>query len=176
MSFMATAPVQRRTLDAQPILLIQRRIPSTQLQSVMGECFGVLFGHGMQAGVPIAGRPIARYIEVGTGQWTIDFAMPLQSPVSAQGEMQAGLLHAGDVAFAIHTGPYELPPETYAVVEQWIEEQGLTAAGPSRESYVTDPSEVPDPAEWKTEVFWPIADRHQAQECAWLLHAKVCAC
>jgi len=30
------------------------------------------------------------------------------------------------------------------------------AAGAPWESYVTDPADYPDPADWKTEIFWPV--------------------
>ena len=40
--------------------------------------------------------------------------------------------------------------------ETWMEGQGLVAAGAPWESYVTDPTTVPDPKDWKTEVFWPV--------------------
>ena len=40
--------------------------------------------------------------------------------------------------------------------ETWMEGQGLVAAGVPWESYVTDPTTVPDPKDWKTEVFSPV--------------------
>lgn len=155
---MPNSTIERRELEEQPILFIQRRIPFTQLQSTMGECFGALYGHGQQAGLAIAGLPIARYVSMGAGLWTVDFAMPLAVPASSAGEMQAGVLQAGPVAFAVHMGEYDQLGETNAAIEKWIEDNGLQAAGPSWESYVTDPGETPNPADWRTEVFWPIAD------------------
>jgi AraC family transcriptional regulator len=53
-------------------------------------------------------------------------------------------------------GPYDKLPEAYEAMELWIQSQGLIAAGPPWESYVTDPSEHPDPKDWKTEIFWPL--------------------
>jgi effector-binding domain-containing protein len=59
-------------------------------------------------------------------------------------------------ATTIHMGPYDELPDAYGAIEQWIEAEGLISAGPAWESYITDPSEYPDPKDWKTEVFWPI--------------------
>ena len=42
-------------------------------------------------------------------------------------------------------------------VEQYLEEQGLEPSGALREIYLTDPGEVPDPADWKTQIIWPFA-------------------
>lgn len=155
---MPTSTVERKELEEQPILFIRRRIPFTQLQSSMGECFGTLYGYGQKEGLAIAGQPIARYVSTGAGLWTIDFAMPLLAPASGEGEMQAGVLPAGPVAFAVHMGEYDQLAETNAAIEQWIEDNRLRGNGPPWESYVTSPAEVPNPAHWRTEVFWPLAD------------------
>jgi effector-binding domain-containing protein len=122
----------------------------------MAECFGALFGHGQKAGLPIAGQPISRYVSVGVGLWTVDFAMPLMQPAQSQGEIEAGVLGSGPVAFAVHEGPYDQLSATCSAIERWVEENGYTSGGPPWESYVTDPAETPNPADWRTEIFWPL--------------------
>lgn len=154
---MPTQTIERRVLEhEQPILFIRRRIAFADLQQVMGECFGALYGHGQVAGLAIAGLPIARFVTAGPGLWTVDFIMPLAVPAEASGEMQPGTLAAGPVAFAVHHGLYEGLPEANAAIERWIEQNGFEVAGPMWESYVTDPGEMPNPADWRTEIFWPL--------------------
>jgi AraC family transcriptional regulator len=155
---MPTISVTRQQFAGQPILLIRRRIPRPELQGMLAECFGRLFGHGRTAGLPIAGWPVARYLSVGPGLWTVEAAMPLAAPASGEGEMAAGTLPAGPVAVGIHAGPYEQLPETYAAIETWMAQNGARAAGAPWESYVTDPGQHPDPADWKTEVYWPLTE------------------
>ena len=46
--------------------------------------------------------------------------------------------------------------ETNAAIERWIEANGLLVGGPPWESYVTDPGTHPEPADWRTEVYWPL--------------------
>jgi AraC family transcriptional regulator len=151
-----TSAIERREITAQPILYIRRRVPRTQLKDMFAECFGKLFMYGHQAGLAIAGWPLARYVSMGPGLWTVDAAMPLASPAPSNGEMQAGELYGGPVAFAVHSGPYELLPETNAAIERWVEANGYEVAGAPWESYVTDPAQHPDPKDWKTEVYWPL--------------------
>jgi AraC family transcriptional regulator len=151
-----TSAIERRELTAQPILYIRRRVSRTQLKDMFAECFGKLFMYGHQAGLAIAGWPLARYVATGPGLWTVDAAMPLASPAPSNGEMQAGALYGGSVAFAVHSGPYELLPETNAAIERWIEANGHQVADAPWESYVTDPAQHPDPKDWKTEVYWPL--------------------
>jgi AraC family transcriptional regulator len=157
-SAMTTSTIVRKDFPGQPILFIRRRVVHSQLKDMFAECFGKLFMHGHQAGLPIAGWPLARYVAMGTGLWTVDAAMPLAMPAQPDGEMQAGHLDAGPVAFAIHAGPYEQLPETNAAIERWIEANGYRAKGSPWEWYVTDPAEHPDPKDWKTEVYWPLAE------------------
>jgi len=154
---MPTSAIERREIEnEQPILFIRRRIPVSQLQPTMAECFGALFGYGQKAGLPIAGQPISRYVSTGAGLWTVDLVMPLMQPAEPNGEMESGVLVSGPVAFAVHEGPYDQLSETYAAIEKWIEDNGYGAGGPPWESYVTDPAELPNPADWRTEVFWPL--------------------
>jgi AraC-like DNA-binding protein/effector-binding domain-containing protein len=155
---MPTLSILRQNREEQPILLIRRRIPRTQLQGMLADCFGALYAHGHKAGLPIAGWPLARYVTTGAGLWTVEAAMPLASAVAGEGEMQAGILPGGPVAMGLHAGSYEELPETNAAIEQWIEAHGLRVGGAPWESYVTDPAEHPDPADWRTEVYWPLAE------------------
>jgi AraC family transcriptional regulator len=83
--------------------------------------------------------------------------MPLAAPARGEGEMQSGELPGGDVALGIHTGPYEGLSDTHAAIERWIEANGYRVGGSPWEQYVTDPAEHPDPADWRTEVYWPLA-------------------
>jgi AraC family transcriptional regulator len=149
--------ITRKDFPGQPILCIRRRVARSELAGMLAECFGTLFGHGQRSGLPIAGWPLARYIAMGPGLWTVEAAMPLVSPATAAGDMQPGSLPAGPTAFAIHVGAYGQLAETHAAVERWIDVQGYQVGGAPWESYVTDPAQHPDPADWRTEVYWPLA-------------------
>lgn len=149
--------ISRKDFPGQPILLIRRRIARGELSSTLAECFGTLFGHGQRAALPIAGWPLARYVAMGPGLMTVEAAMPLAAPASAAGIMEPGSLPSGPTAFAVHVGAYEQLPETHAAIERWIDAQGYQVGGAPWESYVTDPAEHPDSAEWRTEVYWPLA-------------------
>ena len=149
--------IMRKDCSEQPILLIRRRIARSELQKMLAESFGMLFAHGQRNGLPVAGWPLARYIAMGPGLWTVEAAMPLAVPAPASGEMQPGSLPAGPAAFAVHVGGYDRLPDTHAAIERWIEAQGYQVGGAPWESYVTDPAQHPDPADWRTEVYWPLA-------------------
>lgn len=150
--------IERRVVAAMPVLFIRRRIAANELQATLAECFGKLYGYAQTHGFALAGFPLARYITTGPGLWTIEPCVPLVTTVSGAGEIEAGMLPAGAVAFAVHGGPYEELHGTNAEIERWIEKNDYRIGGAPWEWYVTDPGEHPDPANWRTEVYWPLAE------------------
>lgn len=153
---MTMSKIERREAEATPILYIQARVPRTELQPLFAKSFGEIFGLCMKKGYAMAGHPMARYVDFSQAMVTVDCILPLQQAGEGEGDIQAGELQAGPVAFAVHSGPYEELQETYAAIEKWIDEQGLQRNGPPWEWYVTDPGSEPDPQKWQTEVYYPI--------------------
>ena len=72
------------------------------------------------------------------------------------GATPGDVLPGGWVAVTWHVGPYEGLPHAHHAIIDWLADTGHEAAGAPWEVYWTDPSEVPDPAAWRTEVFHPI--------------------
>lgn len=155
---MPTLSVTREHIEPQHVLFIRRRIAPSELQQTLGECFGKLFTYAAKSGLPIGGWPICRYVSTGLGVWTVEPAIPLAAPASGKGEIQADVIPGGWVVLGIHAGPYDQLPDTNATIERWIDENGYKTGGPTREHYVTDPAEHPDPKDWRTEVYWPLTE------------------
>ena len=55
----------------------------------------------------------------------------------------------------VHTGSYDGLGDAHAALEQFLGAEGAQASGPAREIYLTDPGEVPNPDDWKTQVIRP---------------------
>ncbi|MFO0982341.1 MAG: hypothetical protein U1E76_11495 [Planctomycetota bacterium] len=55
-----------------------------------------------------------------------------------------------------HVGPYQLLPQSHAVLEQWMRARSLQAAGGFWEIYWTDPGLELDQSKWKTQIVWPV--------------------
>jgi AraC family transcriptional regulator len=151
--------IERRQLPEVPVLLIRRRIPRDQLAATIGECFGLLWDFAQKAGLAETGRPTVRYQAVGPGLWTIEACKPLAAKAAGRGDIEAGSLQAGPTAVALHAGQYDELQQTYAALEQWMDENGWRANGAPWEVYLNDPSIAPDPKDWRTEVCWPIAKK-----------------
>ena len=153
---MPTLSIERRNITAQHILFVRLRVARHELSSAIGEGLGKAFPYTQRAGLAIAGRPFTRYLSTGPGLYNIEVGMPVATPASGEGDVVAGSLYGGPVAVAMHGGQYDQLTETYAALERWIESNGFRIGGAPWESYLTDPADLPDPAEWRTEVYWPL--------------------
>jgi len=153
--------IKERELWAQPVLLIRRRVQRSQLAATLGPLYGAIVDHAQRSGAALAGPPFTRFIEWSAGLVTIEAGLPVAASVvvAGGGEVQSGTLPGGRTATTTHPGPYDRLLDAYAALERWIEARGLAPAGAPWEVYVTDPAGLPDPRDWRTEVFWPIAPR-----------------
>lgn len=159
--------ITTREVTEQPVLVGRCRAPRSGIAASIGEVLPRVFQHAQAHGIALTGPPFVRYLDPGPDTMTFEPGMPVAPITDAAGSddarSEAGLalevLPGGTVVTTVHVGPYETLHEAYAAVERWITDAGLTAAGAPWESYLTDPTTVPDPADWKTEVVWPVAPR-----------------
>jgi effector-binding domain-containing protein len=111
-----------------------------------------------------SGPSYGRYHEFGPERADVEMGIPVVAPVAnvrplaecEAGEVGNSELPGGRAAVTVHEGSYDGLKDTYARLRDWIEAQGLVAGAGPWESYVTDPSEVTDPRELRTEVVWPL--------------------
>jgi AraC family transcriptional regulator len=156
--FMSMPSIERQELQPQHALIVRRRVARSEIAATIAESLGKTFPYALQNGLAIAGRPFVRYSDVGPGLMTMETGTPLAAPAPGVGEIEAITLPGGPAAVAVHMGPYDKLQDTYVAIERWMQQQGVRAAGAPWESYITDPAEHPDPANWRTDVFWPISE------------------
>jgi AraC family transcriptional regulator len=155
---MSTPTIERQQLQPQPAVVVKRRVARSEIAKTIAESLGKTYPYALQNGLAIAGRPFVRYSDVGPGLMTMETGTPLAAPDAGAGDIEPITLPGGPVAVAVHMGPYDKLQDTYAAIERWMQERGVRAAGAPWESYITDPAEHPDPANWRTDVFWPISE------------------
>lgn len=150
--------ISKKEIVTQPVLVVRRRVKPAEIAATLAEVLGQVFLHAQQSGIALAGQPFTRYLEWGPGLLTIEAGLPVAAHAGAgsEGEVRPETLPGGFVATTVHAGSYEKLTDAHAAVQQWIEAEGLRAAGAPWEVYVTDPADYPDPKDWKTEIFWPL--------------------
>jgi AraC family transcriptional regulator len=154
---MPTLSIERRELTPQSALIIRCRTPRAELQTAIGNGLGGVYGHCQKAGLPLDGRPFVRYLSTGPGLWAIECGKPIAAPVAGEGSIEPVTLPGGSVLVAMHGGLYDQLGDTYVAMERWMDANGVRPGAAPWESYVTDPADHPDPADWRTEVYWPLA-------------------
>lgn len=148
--------VTEKQLDEQAILYREAKCEQSDLAKALGECLPSVFGYATGKGVTMVGPPFTRYLSFGPGLVHFQGGLPVLPGDTGEGEIQSGTLPAGEVAVTIHVGPYDGLGDAHAAVQKFLDDNDMTPGGAPWEIYLTDPGEVPNPEEWKTEVVWPI--------------------
>ena len=154
---MPTLSIERRDLSPQPFLFVRAKAGRHEIAKAIAEALGKAFPYAMQAGLAIAGRPTARYLSTGPGLFDMQIGVPLAAASPGHGDVQGGELPGGPFAVGVHAGSYDSLSETYVAMERWMESNGYRPGRAPWESYVTDPGEFPDVKDWRTEIYWPLA-------------------
>ncbi|MGF1464683.1 MAG: helix-turn-helix domain-containing protein [Sandaracinaceae bacterium] len=134
----------------------EARCPHAEIGDRLGGILPAVFQYATAEGITMTGPPMTLYMAWGPGLVTLRSGMPVTRGAKGKGEIEAIVLPAGEAAVTTHVGPYDGLGEAHAAAERFVEREGLRRAGPLREVYLTDPTEVPDPAKWQTRVLWPV--------------------
>jgi AraC family transcriptional regulator len=153
--------ITEKKLAPQPVLIGRRRVDPAGIAPAISEVLPKIFHLAQERGIAISGRPFTRYTDMSMGMMTVEPGMPVaalppEGVRATDDDIHADMLPAGRAACTIHAGSYDELGQAYSALERWMSEKGVSPAGAPWESYLTDPAEHADPAEWKTEIFWPI--------------------
>ena len=147
--------ITRQSIQESLFLYKKGRCSHADIAKTLAGIFGSVFGYALKNGLELRSPPTTIYEEWGPGMVTIHAGMMVASATPPD-EMCAASLPACEAAVTIHTGPYDGLADAHAAVEQYLAEHNLTKGGAPREVFLTDPGEVPDPTQWKTQIIWPI--------------------
>ena len=148
--------ITQKTIDEIPFLYMRKQAKPDEVAQALASMLVPVFQYATANGIPFAGPPTARYVSFGLGLITLEAGMPVAGPAEGKDDIMAGSLFGGEVASTIHKGPYDTLNLAHEAVQQWMMENNQEAGGAPWEVYITDPGEVPDPAEWLTEIVHPL--------------------
>ncbi|WP_294730240.1 MerR family transcriptional regulator [uncultured Faecalibaculum sp.] len=120
-----------------------------------GEAFGHLFEEMSRKNIRPAGCNGARYYDAEFDHDRSDIEVFVPVAAGCGNGFIGGCL----VAKTLHKGGYSSLNEGYAALVKWIEENGYEAAGAPFEIYTRTGYDRIPPAEWETEIFFPIAKK-----------------
>lgn len=146
-----------KDVPMMPVLYINGTCRLEDIGPTLGRLLPKVFGTLVDLGVRPAGPPFCRYTARHEGECDLQAGILVDGLVSGIGEIQGGQIGGCSAAHTVHMGPYTELKDAYAALDAWIREQGKTPGDSPFELYMTDPGKVPDPAQWKTEIYWPVS-------------------
>lgn len=149
--------VEEKRLEAQPAVVIQTTARQQDMGPAMSELFPAILAFVLESPAEPAGPPFCRYFSMGGEEWEFECGMTVTEPVTGEGRVEATELPGGDVITAMHVGPYETLGQAWGALEGWMQENRKVPGGAAWEVYWTDPGEVADAAQWRTELVMPLA-------------------
>lgn len=147
--------IEVRQLPPRHVASIRDEVARDDLTEALGRIFQAVGAAIARQGVEADGAPFARYHDYGDVV-DLEAGRAVPAPIEADGDVKPGLLPGGPAAIAVHRGPYEGLAATYDALGTWIERSTREANGGPWELYLTDPGSEPDPANWLTQICWPL--------------------
>jgi effector-binding domain-containing protein len=149
--------VSVKEIPAQHVAVLRKHASMATIGQDVSSGFAELGRVVAMAGVPIVGPPfLVMFDPAEETEGDMELAFPIATPFPGTGEVEGREVGAMTVASTVHRGPYEEIMPAYHTVAGWIQEHGHEVIGPPREVYLSDPQETPDPADYLTEVQFPI--------------------
>ncbi len=152
------ADIGRRRVPATPAAAISDVVDQTDLQSwfsgAFGELYATLDAQQLAAAGPGGGIFATELFARDQGQATL--FVPCRTPVRAVGRVVPLTVPATELATITHHGPHTGIDRAYGALASYVTQHALAIDGPIREYYLTDRRGTADPAQWRTEIGWPI--------------------
>lgn len=141
---------------AQAAATIRLTVPRAEIRNVMGPGYSELMAAVAAQGLVPAGPWYTYHLRMDPDVFDFEIGVPVPSPVTPIGRVQAGELPAATVARTVYHGPYEGLGSAWGEFEAWLASEGHTPGPQLWERYVAGPESDPDPANWRTELNRPL--------------------
>ncbi len=145
-----------KRVESQTVATVRDVIPA---YNQVGRLFGEVFAYLGQRGARPAGPPFAIYYdpEYRDRDADVEAGAPVVGLPPAGGRVAVRELPAVEqMACVVHRGEYDSIGEAYSALMSWIQANGYRIAGPNREVYVRGAEPGVNPADYVTEVQFPV--------------------
>jgi DNA-binding transcriptional MerR regulator len=154
----AAAPIEHRTVAARPAMAITAIVDRSDLlawwQGALGELHATLQAKELKPTGPSGGLYAGEIFQDDRGQATV--FVPVEQHVRPIGRVEAFTVPSAELAVITHHGPLTDVDVTYGELGAYTTRHEISVAGPLREYYLRDARHSPDPAQWTTEIGWPV--------------------
>jgi effector-binding domain-containing protein len=139
----------------QPYAFIHLKIPRAEMHAVLPPTLNELFAAVKEQGLLIVPW-FAHHLTLSDGYFDFEACIPVDTTFTPTGRVQRGLWPSGTVARTVYQGDYSGLPGAWREFNTWIRQQGHTYAGHIYEHYIVNQGTTKIPAEFRTEMSWPL--------------------
>ena len=150
-------PVAFVDLELVRVAAVRSIVAPEDVPDFMSDALVLVAGALRLAGLEPAGPPLARYFAMTAEGLDVAAGFPVAELFLGSGVVHPGELPSGPAAVATHVGPYSGLEAAWAAVRGRIRELGRTPGDDPWEVFLIGPGSGVDEAEWRTELFWPLA-------------------
>ncbi|MEV0564808.1 MerR family transcriptional regulator [Dactylosporangium sp. NPDC050588] len=152
-------PVRHRLSAGSPVVRVSARITRTEVTDWCGRAFPSLYSILADLGTDPAGPAGATYsAEFFEGEiGEVVAFVPVSADVVRAGDDRFATLPPARYAVAVHNGPFADCDITYGRLGLHVASHDTALPDPIVEVYLVGPDETTDPAEFRTEICWPIS-------------------
>lgn len=155
---MAPIAVELRTVPATTAAGIHEVVDLEDLlpwyQGAVGELYASVAAQGLRPSGPSGGLFSSDLFQYERGAATV--FVPLNAELRPIGRVVSLVVPGEELAVTVHAGPHTDIDVTYGALGTYVTEHTLAIDGPVREYYPVDARSSDDPAQWRTEIGWPI--------------------
>jgi effector-binding domain-containing protein len=144
--------------NVQEAAVIRLTVPRSEMMKVFGPAVGELMAALAAQRVEPIGAVFVHHLKMSPDTFDFELGVAVSVPVKATGRVKPGRLPAVKVARTVYSGPYEGLTSAWAEFNRWMKANGHKQAENLWEVYSVGPQSSPDPANWRTELNWPLAN------------------
>lgn len=149
--------IELRFVPLTHLLFIRVTARYEEIVETISQTLPKIYHYLQMRHVQPTGPPCARYVNWCEESCDIEIGVPVPMEMEGLGEIQYGEIGNCEAGFAIHTGSYDGLADIHQAIRDWIDAGGQEVGGPPWEVYMAWQGTHPDPEDWKTEIYWPVA-------------------
>ncbi|GAA0804777.1 GyrI-like domain-containing protein [Spirilliplanes yamanashiensis] len=149
--------IQERTVDARVVVGIREMVPIADLSAFFERAMPAVAAELGRAGLTADGPPLSVYHQRDPEDFEVTVGFPVErAPAAAPARLAVEELPAGPTVQAVHEGPYDTLPVTYAALGDWLSEHDRKYGDTMWEEYLVGPDATVDALRWRTRVVFPL--------------------
>lgn len=134
---------------------MQTNVGAAAIGTWLSVAYATIESESKKQGARLTGPPFARFHQLDDGEFVVEAGFPVDRIILARNGVRSSSLPETEMVTTTHVGPYTQMKSAYEAINAWLSDHRCEPTGDPWEIYFTDPVEVPDTEQWRTEVVQP---------------------